>query len=1070
MKRILLISFMLVSALVSQSWAQDRTVSGSVADDGGFGLPGVNVVVKGTTTGTVTDIDGNYKLAVPASGGTLVFSFIGLATQEVEIGSRSVIDVVMEADDKVLTEVVVTAAGIEREKKALGYSVTNLTSESIAQKSEPDPVRSLQGKIAGVNITGASGGAGSATNINIRGRSSLTGNNQPLWVVDGIPFFANEQQTQGFANGASTTSSRSLDIDPNNIESLTVLKGAAASALYGSRAANGVIVVTTKAGKKSGAKSGLEVAVNSSYSVEEVANLIDVQDQYTQGAEFAYNGAFVGTWGARYDDLGPVAHPLDQDRLNASFPEFIGQTINLSPRNNAEEFFQTGSVLENSIQVRSSTDGTTLTGGFSYTQQEGIVPNNQFERTSVNFGGNAQLKNGLFVAGNVNYVNLDQTGPQTGTPLSGNSTSILERLLFTPPNYDLANYPFIDPVTGASVYYRTDQDNPYWLAETSPYTSEVDRYFGNLTLTYDITEWLSATYRAGFNAYTDRRQSVIAATSVANPAGEIIEDYIFREELDGTFLLTLNRDLNEDFNLRVILGHNVNQRTTERQLYQGTGIIVRGINDIDNTTTQTNLGGGFSRRRLIGAFVDATLSYRDWAFLNLVGRNDWSSTLPQENNSFSYPGASASVILTDALNLQSNVLTYAKLRAGISRVGNDAAPYVLSNVFITNGFTENGDGLGSPFTNQFTGNPVNVLSESNSIGSPNLKPEFTTEYELGTDLQFFNGRIGLDFTYYYRSTTDQIVPISRAPSSGILTLTTNIGEVTNEGVEIGLNVTPIQLDNGFDWTINAVFTRNRNVVEKLDDAGELDQIIIGGFTNLGIVHRPGQFYGQILGDDFARDEETGLPLINPESGLMIDDPELRIIGDPNPNFQLGVTNTFSYKGLSLSFLIDYKDGGDIYSFTTAQTLGRGIVEATVDREWTRVIPGILADPATLEPILDENGNKVINNVQVTANEFHFIDGIGSAGASSHNVYDGTVVRLREVTLGYSLPTSLLSKTPFGSASISLTGRNLWFNAPNFPEGMNFDPEVNSLSGNAQGLDFSTIPTTKRYGVNLRFTF
>lgn len=1065
MKRILLISFMLVSALITQSWAQDRTVSGRVVDEDGGGLPGVNVVVKGTAQGTVTDIDGNYKLSVPADGGTLVFSFIGLQTQEQAIGNKSVIDVTLSSDVTQLTEVVVTAAGIEREKKALGYSVTNISSDAIAQKSEPDPIRSLNGKIAGVNIVGASGGAGSATNINIRGRSSLTGSNQPLFVVDGVPFFSGVSETTGFASGASTYTSRSFDIDPNNIESMTVLKGAAASALYGSRAAGGVIVITTKGNNRTGAKNGLEVAVSSSYSVEEVANIIEVQDQYTQGAEFSYNGAFVGSWGARYDGLGQVAHPLDQGRLNDAFPEFIGQQITLSPRNNAEEFFRTGNVLENSLQIRSTSDKTTLTAGVTRTDQEGIVPFNEITRTSINFGGNAQLQNGLFVSGNINYVNVDQTGPQIGTPLSGNSTSILERLLFTPPNYDLANYPYINPLDNSSVYYRTDQDNPYWLAETSPYTSQVDRYFGNFTLTYDITEWLSATYRAGFNAFTDRRKNVIAPSSVANVNGEIVEDYIFQEELDGTFLLTLNKDLNEDFNVRVILGHNINQRTSNRQLFQGVGIIVFGLNDLDLTTTQTNFGGGFSRRRLIGAFVDATLSYRDWAFLNLVGRNDWSSTLPQGNNSFAYPGASASVILTDALQLQSNVLTYAKIRAGISKVGNDALPYQLTNVFSTNGFTATTDGIGTPF-----GGTLNVLSESNGIGDPQLNPEFTTEYEIGTDLQFFNNRIGVDFTYYYRSSTDQIVPISRAPSSGVLSFTTNIGEVTNEGIEVGLNVTPVQLDNGFRWDINTVFTKNENIVQKLDDAGELDQIIIGGFSNLGIVHRPGLPYGQILADDFARDAETGLPLINPESGLMIGDPELRIVGDPNPNFTLGVTNTFSFKGISLSFLIDYKDGGDLYSFSTAQTLGRGIAKATEDREWSRVIPGILADPGTLEPILDENGNKIENNIQITSNEFHFIDGIGSAGATSHNVYDASVVRLREVSLGYTLPTSLLSKTPFGSASISLTGRNLWYSAPNFPEGMNIDPEISSLNGNSLGLDFSTIPTTKRYGVNLRFTF
>ncbi len=1074
MKRILLISFLLLSSLVTQAWAQERTVSGKITSaEDGSGLPGVNVVLKGTTTGTVSDIDGNYKLSIPDAGGVLVYSFIGLQTQEVTVGAQSVIDVSMSADVTQLTEVVVTAVGIERERKSLGYSVTSLSADDIAQRSEPDPVRALQGQVAGVNMQLNGGAAGGATNINIRGNSLTAGGsgaNQPLFVVDGVPFDNSTYATQGFANGASTYTNRAFDIDPNNIESINVLKGAAASALYGSRAAGGVIVITTKSGK-SGVRSnkGLEMTFNASYAIEEVANLIEIQETYTQGAEFSYNGGFVGTWGARYSDLGPVAHPLDQDRLAAAFPEFQGQTVNLAPRNNAEEFYRTGEVIETGLQVRSTTDKTTLTAGFNRSDNTGIVPFNSITRNSITMGGNAELDNGFYIAGNINYVNVENRGPQLGTPLSGNSTSITERLLFTPPNYDLAGYPFINPIDGSSVYYRTDQDNPMWVAQENPFFSKVDRYYGNITLRYDILEWLSVTYRAGFNAYTDRRQDVIAASSVANPQGRILEDNIYNEELNGDLIITANRDLNEDFSLQVLLGHNINQRTGERQAFRGDGIIVRGIYDLDNTTTQINAGGTNFQRRIIGAFAEATLGYKDWAFLIVGGRNDWSSTLPKENRSFFYPSASLSFVFTEALNLQSNAISSGKLRVSIARVGADAGPYNTLNTFNING-GPNSNALGSPFINPFSGNPVNTVTESTALANSALEPEFTTEFEVGGEFSFLNNRIALDVAYYDRSSTSLITAASVAPSSGFLSRIVNIGEITNRGIEAKLDLVPVQLDNGFTWNLTTLFTRNRNEIVSLTDG--LEQIIPpgGGFTNLAIVHRPGLPFGQILGSDILRDEETGLPLINPESGLMIDDPTLRIIGDPNPNFQMTFTNRFSWKGLSLSFQIDYTDGGDLFSFSTAQSIGRGVAAFTEDREWSRVITGFLGDPETGQPLLDESGNKIPNNIAVTANEFFFIDGVGSAGADVHNVYDATVIRLRSITLAYSFPNSILSKTPFGSASISFSGRNLWYNAPNFPEGMNIDPEISSLLGGTTGLDFSTVPTTKRYGVNLRVTF
>ena len=483
-----------------------------------------------------------------------------------------------------------------------------------------------------------------------------------------------------------------------------------------------------------------------------------------------------------------------------------------------------------------------LTAGASRSHNEGITPNNVVNRTTVNFGGNAQLDNGLFLSGNINYVSTNQVGPQLGTPVSGNTTSVTSRLLFTPPNYDLKNYPFINPLDGSNVYYRTDQDNPYWLTETSPYTSDVDRSFGNINLSYDVFEWLTLSYRFGRNTYTDRRKTLISKGSNVFPLGQLIEHNIWRQELDGTFLATVTRDLNEDLNLTLIIGHNVNQRETNEQQVLGTGQIVFGINDLDNFSNVVPNGGDIEKRRLVGVFADATLGYRGWAFLNLVARNDWSSTLPATERSFIYPGASLSLIFTDALNLQSNILDFGKIRLGLAKVGNDADPYLTSALFVTNSSFGN-DNIQTPFTNANFPNGVNTVTEDNTLGNPTLKPEFTTEFEIGTELEFIDNRIILDFTYYFRKSTDQIVTGQIATSSGFNLQVFNIGEVTNKGIEIALTVVPISFENGFSWTIINAFTRNVSKVVKL--APGLDQLSDAtfGFSDLGIVHRPGLPFG-----------------------------------------------------------------------------------------------------------------------------------------------------------------------------------------------------------------------------------
>ena len=1110
MKKYLLTCFALVFAL--SLWAQDRTVSGKVTStEDGSALPGVNVVIKGTTNGTVTDSDGNFKLTISGSAPSLVFSFIGLTTTEIPIGERTVVDVSLSLDVQQLSEVVVTAVGITREKKALGYSVASVSAENIAQRSEPDPLRALQGKMAGVNISGGGGAPGQSTKINIRGISSMTGNTQPLFVVDGIPF---DNSVNGAVGAGSSQNSvytnRAFDLDPNNIESLTILKGAAASALYGSRATNGVVVITTKAAKK-GVKKGVEVSYNGSVNIDEISGLPDYQDVYTQGSNQVYNGGFIGNWGAPFPNHvdainaqygtnyskvyskypggapypeGTASNPIN-NRYPGLFPQFVQQysydddnNVNtpnkvvdvsapyvVEPHDIVGGFFEKGQVIENAINLSSGTERASINAGFSRMDQKGIIPNSEASRTTLSFGGNGELENGIFLSGTVNYANTTQQSPQSGgsafndyyTGDGGGNASIYSRLFYLPRNFDLNGLPFENPVDGSNIFYRA-LDNPLWIAKYNLYTSKVNRVYGNITAGYDITSWLNVLFKGGINTYSESRRNIIRKGGIAVPDGSIWTEDLTNTEQDYNLIVTANKDLSEDINLRVLVGFNANQREFASRRVTGTNIISAGLNLTDATSTQI-VDYDYSRlRRLNGLYADVSLSYKDYLFLNLVARNDKSSTLPKANNSYFYPGASISFILSEVVELPT-LINNLKLRAGLTKVGNDASEYLTGNTY----------SIGVPFTPS-GGVATNRAGLGNTLGNANLKPEFTTEAEGGIEASFWDNRVKVDLTYFSRVSTNQIASATVARSSGFSTEVVNVGELTNKGWEIGLDITPVKMSNGFTWNSYVAFSK---IKTEIVDAGLTGEILLTGgpASSLGTIHRNGNPYGQIFGTKNATAPDGSL-LIDPNTGRPFELATSTIIGDPNPDFNLGWTNTFSFKGFTLSALIDWKQGGDLYSFSAASLLLRGQLAFSTDREALRVVPGVLGSPQTFQPILDDAGNQIKNTVPITAFDSHFTDGWGAYGADEVNVYDGTVVRLREISLGYSIPKSMLSKTPFGSVRVSVSGRNLWYNAPNMLKNLNLDPEASGLTSatNVQGFEYGAAPTTKRYGFNLALTF
>ncbi|MBX2958085.1 MAG: SusC/RagA family TonB-linked outer membrane protein [Cyclobacteriaceae bacterium] len=1071
MKRLLLLGLMALLLSSSQLLAQERTVSGRVTStEDGSSLPGVNVVLKGTAVGTATDADGRYSISVPQSGGSLVFSFIGLQSKEVEVGGRNVVDVSLSLDVTQLSEVVVTAIGIQKEKKALGYSVENVKSDKLQQVAELDPLRALQGKIAGVNIAGSSGAPGSATRITIRGNSSLLGNNQPLFVVDGIPYDnSNNGPYAGggqLSNGAAY-SSRIADLDPNNIESMTVLKGAAAAALYGTRAANGVVVVTTKTGSTQSSRKGLEVTYGMTYAQEDIANLPVFQNTYGTGTRFIYQQAN-GSWGAPFIGTKPYA-------TTATIPHWYNGIVGMEQfwntqvpyqayPDNVEKLFRTGSVLDNSISVSGGNEKSSLSVTASHSAQEGFVPNTSFTRTNISVGGRTYLANKLVVGGNVAYTKTSQEAVQSGVGSSGsNNPSAFARALYMGRNWDVHGQPFSNPLDGGSEFMvgRGQADNPLWSYRNAGTTSDVDRIAAVLDLGYDINDWINLTYKIGINSYSQRDLDFLrpGSTGPAGNAGigRIVTGTNNYEEIESTFLANFNPNLGiQDVSLRATLGHNVNQRTRTDQYYQGLGYVIFDIDDIDNTNAVTPQGGGYSQRRLVGVFADLLFGYKDWAYLTVTGRNDWSSTLPKGGNSFFYPSVTLSVIASDALGISSNALNFLKFRGGYAEVGNDTNPYQLRPIFNINPFG----------TFPFTGTPSASLS--NTERDANLKPERTKEVELGLDAKLFNNKIDLALTVYDRRTTDQIAPVSLPTSTGFSTSFTNFGEVSNKGIEIGLGITPVSLSNSFVWNIYGTFTHNRNVIESLTPG--IDQITLGGGFGITSVHVAGQEYGLIRGTVAARDDEGNL-LINPANGELFALPTPAIIGNPNPDFLVGLTNTFTFKGFSLNAVFDWRQGGDLWSNTVLSLIGRGVTKDTEDREINSVIPGVYGNGSTFEPIRDSEGNKIPNTTMVEENGLWFGSTFAINGVNEWSVWDATTFRLREVTLGYQFPKDLLSKTPFGSATLSLTGRNLWYIAPNFPKYTNFDPEVNQFgNSNTQGIEWSATPTTKRYAVSLRLTF
>lgn len=1066
----------MVLFVVGYAFSQ-RTVTGSVTDVNGEALIGANVLVKGSTTGTITDIDGSFSLQVPEDTQELSISYTGFQDQDINIFGINNVAISL-SEGEMLDEIVVTGLGIKREKKALGYGVSTIASDEVQGRSEADVARILRGKATGVDITQTSGMAGTGTSVIIRGYSSITGTNQPLFVVDGVPFNIEGSSDRGFATGGSTSSSRFLDLDPNTIAEISILKGLSATVLYGEAGRNGVVLVTTKNGT-AGADTdkGFEVSVSQNLSTTEVANLPEYQNTYGNGFSGSF-GWFFSNWGPAFANTNPanypgsyqgeengqviITHPLDQGQYNDDVPEFIGARYPYQPYESVENFFGQGLTSNTSISVSNNLgNGNSFSASYSYLSDEGFTlpldaePNsflgdggasNYLRKHNFGLGGATKLSNGIGIRGSFNYIESESRIPPAGPAFGGDGEGLFAAVLFTPRSVDLMNLPYQSPIDGSNIYYRRGGaiQNPLWTLHNTADYEDIKRFFGSITVDYQLTDKLGLMYRTGVDQYSESDLRETNKGGPRNPDGNRQVGQTLAKTADHVINLTYQDQLNEDMSFDVTVGANFRKESSEGTFTSSTNQFVYGLFTNNNFIDHIAFSNRFEENT-IGAYTTATLGFRNFFYVNLQGRNDWTSTLEPENRSVFYPSASVSFIPTEAIpSLQNNnVLNYLKMRVGYGTSAGYPDPYQTRNTLNTT-------------TNVFVpagGNGLNINSVSSRLGNRNLAAEKHRELEFGLEARLLDNRIGIDLSLYNKISSDLIIDLDLDPSTGFTNTTVNAAELENNGIELGLNITPFRGDFGWDFTLN--FTKNISEVNSIFEG--VDQIQIEGFGGgLGNYAIPGEQYGVIQGTSFTKNDNGELLVAS--DGRYVPGSGIEIIGNPNPNYTANWINNFSYKGLSFGFQWQYIDGGDIFSSTIQSLLARGnTVDTDVNRFLPIVVPGVKSGDGTTPNDVQAYIGDVFFNAYFFANE--------------GGIFDGTVVRLREVSLSYALPKKLLENTPFGSAGLTLAGENLFFRAPNFPAGTNFDPEVLSVGvGNGRGFDFRTAPTSKKMGLTLNLTF
>lgn len=1011
---------------------------------------GASVVIKGTTHGVQTDFDGKFFFQTGQKFPyTVIVSYLGYKKAEVVVNDNPVVIELTEEQNQ-LSEVVVTALGISKEKKSLGYTTQALKNKDIADTKETNFLNSLSGKLAGVRITNSQGDMGSSRII-IRGETSIAGNNQPLFVVDGVPV---DNSQLGSVGGATRDFKNAIaDLNPNDIETLTVLKGPNAAALYGSRAAHGVVLITTKSGKS---QKGLGITFSSGITISQVATLPSFQNSYGQGS----NGRFSfvdGKGGGVNDGVDESWGPRLDGRL---IPQFYsnGEAVPfVANPNNVKDFFNTGVTYDNSISVARSDEKSDFRLGVNNQKQLGTVPNSEVNKTNFTINTNYQISKGIRVGATANYITTNAPA-LPGGPSGNRAAGVMLQFLWFGRQVDINQLRNNRDVNWNNSYYS----NPYWNAYYNTTSQQRNRIIGDVHLDAKLAEGLNFKFRTGVDYYNDRRKYTIKYGTNGTPFGSYAEDAYTVNEQNTEGIFTYTKKLSDDFTVDALAGFNIRNHSDANNYQKAPRLAVPDLYTLTNSRDPLTSSNTLSRLRVYSAYASAQFGYKNYAYLNLTARNDWSSTLPSSNRSYFYPSINGSLILSEALKLKSNTLDFLKLRGGWSEVGNDADPYQLSTVY--------------NFQTAFDGNPIQTSSQKKL--NENLKPETTRSTEVGLEASFFKNRLHFDFAYYNTNSFDQILEIKTTASSGYNSQLINAGKINNNGIEIQLDGTPVQTEN-FKWNIGANYSRNRSKVEILDYAKQIQNYTIGSSGGVDVLASVGQAYGALYGTAYLRDASGNI--VVGANGLPKADPTKRVLGHYTPDYLAGVTNTLTYKNLELSFLVDASVGGEIFSGTNrtgtytgvlASTLpGRGAengglsyyLNGTTKTLVNGAAPGgaaVYDDGMVFNGVYD---NGTPNTTIISAQEYYK----ASYNISEAYIYSSTFVKMREIKLAYNFNKSFAKKLGLEGASITAVGRNLFFIYKDAP---NIDPETAFNTGNAQGLESLALPTTRNFSLNVNLKF
>lgn len=1024
--------------LVTASLFAQRTYTGIVVDaETGEALPGTTVVVDGTTRGTSTDFEGRFTIELKENERFLVVSFVGYDRKRVELGVQTTLRIELNRESTVLQDVIVTAIGIKSEKKALGFAAQDVKGDELSTTNQSNIVKALSSKIAGISVTSSSGTPGASADIVIRGRSSLRADgNSPLFVVDGVPI---DNDYSGSA--VYDYSNRAIDLNSDDIESVSVLKGAAASALYGIRAANGAIIITTKSGKGKGVRRN--ITFKSTLGFDRVNRLPQKQYKYAQGTNGSYSSTTNFSWGPLIDTLrydGDTSYPYDKNGRIVGMSDPSATDKRVIPYKNIEDFFETALNSNSYLSISGGTDNGSYLFSMGYLNQKGIVPLTSFERLNFKLSGDTKLSERMKISGSASYSNSQGSYAQKGSNLS----AVMVGLMRCTPTFDLTNGSK-DPVNDPSAYmfpdgtqrnYYSKYDNPYWSVNKNRSSDEVSRLIGNSQVDYQLLPWLSAMYRAGVDFYSEQRNSFFDNNSNDVTNGYVTASLYNFNSFNSDFVLTAEKEVTNDVKLNILLGHNFYNKYTYLNSQRGDSLILPNFYDLSNTAVIS--GDDYKTRyRIVGVYYDVRVSYKNYLFVNTTGRNDWSSTLAKGKNSFFYPSVNASFIFSDAFDLKGGFFSFGKVRASWAEVGNDAPIYSLQNYYsaISGGI-----------------NGQTAFATQRTIGNNDLKPEQTRSWEFGVDLKFMDNRLGIDMAYYSSTTDGQIVEVPVPYSTGYDRMVMNAGIITNKGVEAQLYATPLKLSS-FSWDMQVNFTRNRNIVEDLPEGIPLLEFQNTGLSSTRSVAIKGQPYGVLYGTRYLRNDKGQILVSN--DGYPLVDVVPGIVGDPNPDFTVGFRNTLTYRNITLTALIDIKKGGDVYNGTKNVMLYLGTHKETENRDEDYIFPGV--NVSTGEP-----------NAVPVKRDFNYYSRLGTlAGLSEAGVEDGSYIRLREVAISYSLPSKWLRQTPVKGFSVGISGRNLLL----FTKYSGIDPETN-LSGtsNSLGRDYFNMPNTKGVEFNIQVNF